>query len=226
MPVCGLEPWQMRPGDFVLERAHHQAYAARYFDAAGHKVASSRMMPAVMVYPESCWLYNDVCPGIYGHEIEQYRWLDPAQLSPQESAVFTNEEGRADDAERYAGWLRQGLVPPPIGVVEAHNGEWRITNGHRRWRAAQLAGMKVPAWFGPRQLGRDGLCLITGLTYEVALFNACLAGLAPPAGEVERVIGDVLAGRYGTELPRQYPELFKPEALSLAEQVCPSAAGA
>jgi hypothetical protein len=213
MFVHGSEPWQMRPGDFVPESAHHQAYTAHYFDAAGHKVASSRMTPAVMVYPEGCWLYNDTCPGIYGHELEQYRWLDPARISPQESAVFTNEEGRADDAERYASWLRQGLVPPPIGVVEAHNGDWRITNGHRRWRAAQLAGMKVPAWFGPRQLGRDGRYLITGLTYEVALLNACLASLEPPAGELDRVVREVQAGRYGMELPRQYPEFFKQEAL-------------
>ena len=206
------EIWQMRPADFVQWSEHHRLYLANYFSADRKRIASSRLKPADMpLLAEGAWMLEDEWPGIYGHELEQLRFLDPAQLHPQESGVITNEEGRGWDADRYANWRREGKLPPPIRVVEGLNGDLRICDGHRRWRAAQLAGVMVPAWVSPLFFSRiNGKPLVaSGLTYELALLSAFADGLPAPADQVACILREVAAGKY-TSLPDQFPALFQP----------------
>jgi hypothetical protein len=206
------EIWQMRPADFVQWSENQRLYLANYFDAAGKRTASSRLKPADMPpLPEGTWMYEDQWPGIYGHDLEQLRFLDPADLKPQETGVLANEEGRGWDADRYCQWRREGKLPPPIRVVEGLNGDLRICDGHRRWRAAQLAGLPVPAWVSPLCRSRiDGKPLVaTGLTYELALLAAYADGLPVLRDQVERVLREAAAGKY-TSLPEQFPELLEP----------------
>jgi hypothetical protein len=178
----------MCPGDFVSARALNRQYRANYFDSAGQRIQSSRTRPAgPFPFAEGAWLFDDELRSNYGHEIYELRLVDPGCLVPSETMVFTNQEGRARDAERYAAWLSEGRLAPPVMVVEALNGEWRITDGHRRWRAAQLAERKVRAWFGPlvptRQFSAiDGAPIRAGLTYELAVISALERGRTVPDG--------------------------------------------
>ena len=100
---------------------------------------------------------------------------------------------------------------PPIRVVEGLNGDLRICDGHRRWRAAQLAGVMVPAWVSPLFFSRiNGKPLVaSGLTYELALLSAFADGLPAPADQVACILREVAAGKY-TSLPDQFPALFQP----------------
>lgn len=125
---------------------------AQYFSGAGDKVASSRETPArIALPPEGTWRIDDQMRGLHGREIEVLCFLDPAELLLKEDLVEKNIEARGDDAKRYAEWMKEGLVPPPIRAVQLADGTGRISvsDGHRRVAAAKLAKCKVPAWVSP-----------------------------------------------------------------------------
>lgn len=121
--------------------------------------------------PLGAWRIDDQLKGIYGHQIEQLRELDPHRLVFSEDMAMTNDEGRGDDAERYRDWRKEGRRPPPISVIETENGDLRITDGHRRARAAQLAGLPIEAWVSPAvptgKIDSNGNEIKTGLTWEM-----------------------------------------------------------
>lgn len=190
-PVTALEtdPAKVPDEEFLKQSEYQDRIATHYFDANGARrvvpgldgrpeAASSRTVPVVdLRLQEGQWLIDDKFKGIYGHEIAQLRSLDPASLQLMEEDYTTgvNWEGRGDDARRYAGWIRQGLTPPPITVLETERGRMRVMDGHRRVAAAKLTGTQVLAWVWPAMDHPKGLIdqgtmkvMRVGLTYEAA----------------------------------------------------------
>lgn len=165
-------PGRLPLSSFVSLKDIDRVYRSNYFDDQGGKVASSRTTPAArqLPVPLGTWVIED-WKGIHGHEIGQLRLVDPGRLRASED---TGPEKR-EDVQRYAEWLRQGLVPPPINVVETDAGGYAVTDGHRRWLAAKLAHVNVPAIVWPLADHPEGLkyggedrVLRVGLTYELA----------------------------------------------------------
>jgi RNA polymerase sigma factor (sigma-70 family) len=158
---------------------HHKKLWQFYHD----RNASSRTTPSELPNPPVGSWRMDKHFGIYGREIEQLRMVPVHELTLSEGDYTdpkVNDEGRGDDARRYAGWMKEhGLEHlPPIHVVETDQGTHRVVNGHRRTAAAKLAGMThIPAWVSPRMktgkkyYGQD-LDIGTGLTYEGARHGA------------------------------------------------------
>jgi hypothetical protein len=148
-----------------------------YFSANGEQIASSRQTP-VLDYPyrPGTWRIDDHF-GTYGREAERLEMLDPHSLELSEEDYTTrNDEGRGDDAARYAEWIKEGKMPPPIDVVETEEGRLRVSEGHRRVAAAKLAGVKIPAWVSyamhTGRVGSNDKPIMVGLTYEGARYGA------------------------------------------------------
>lgn len=161
--VATDDPGRLREDEFVPERAYEDALRDTYFTPDGaRRVESSRTTPqrAIQI-PLGAWMLEDF-QGIHGQEINQLRVLDPSTLLVSED---TGPDKR-DDVERYAEWIRQGLVPPPISVVETWEGNFKITNGHRRALAAKKAGALLHAWVSPTVTLPSGSR--AGLTLELA----------------------------------------------------------
>lgn len=150
-PASGKLPeaHEVHPSEYVNAKEYDEAYRANYFDADGKKIASSRMIPAKPDgLPVGTWKVDQV-KGTRGRELEQLRELDPHTLEVSEDNVDRNIEGRGDDADRYASWMKEGSVPPPATVVETPKGKLKVVNGHRRLAAAKKAGMPLRAWVSP-----------------------------------------------------------------------------
>ena len=133
---------------------------------------SSRKTPtSYRAPPVGTWRIDD-WSGLYGRYIEELALFPVDALTPTEFEVENNYEGRGDDSLRYAKWMEQGHIPPPISVVQADNGELRITDGHRRWWAHKRLGIPVRAWVSWSVPGdhvdHKGHPIQTGLTYELA----------------------------------------------------------
>lgn len=161
--VSTERPEMLDECQFVVERAYEAALRATYFDAWGSRRAeSSRTTPQRPIdLPIGVWMLDDFV-GLHGREISQLRLLEPSVLLVSEDTGA----GKRGDVARYAEWLRQGLVPPPITVVETWEGNLKISNGHRRALAATEAGVLVPAWVGPTVTLPSGSRV--GLTLELA----------------------------------------------------------
>ena len=135
------------------------------------------------VYPElepGTWMLDDLHRGAYGRGIEELVEFQPRDLEPKEFSwddpkAELRHEGKWHDVERYADWLRAGGSPPPISVVQTDRGDLRVTDGHRRLAAADLAGKPVRAWVSWVAPHPEGLCeahsgrpIGVGLTHELA----------------------------------------------------------
>lgn len=197
-------PWQLEPDELVpaSERRHrnHETY--------GRGMSSRRTPLRLPHYPDGVWRIEDEHVFLYGREVDQLRSFDPAQLSLSEQMVERNEEGRGDDARRYAEWQSQGLEPPPVNVIETMNGKWRVTDGHRRVAAARMIGKPVRGWFSPYvNVGEEGLVVQAGLTYELAVVEAYRRGELRDSARVKRVLERGLdrGGAWG--LVERYPQL-------------------
>ena len=181
----GEGPELRDPADLTIDNVlrssdFHAAWKRFYYDENGNQVVSSRLQPAELSslrLQEGTWMVDDQFKGIHGHEIAQLRWLDPYKLELQEPDYTKepNYEGRGDDARRYAGWMKEGKIPPPIMVLETEAGTLRVTDGHRRTAAAKWAEQKVLAWVYPiaehpggLTEGATGRVQQTGFTYEMA----------------------------------------------------------
>jgi len=161
---------------YIDAEEHHR----KLYDFYRNQNASSRTTPSPLPNPPVGSWRMDKHFGIYGREIEQLRMVPVADLTLSEGDYTdpkVNDEGRGDDARRYAGWMKAHGIEhlPPIHVVETDQGTHRVMNGHRRTAAAKLAGLThIPAWVSPRMktgkkyFGQD-LDIGTGLTYEGAL---------------------------------------------------------
>ena len=89
---------------------------------------------------------------------------------------YDNHAGKAEDARRYAEWIRGGLVPPPVVILETDRGGLQLSgDGHRRIAAHKLAGRThIFGWVSPcmdhpeglRADGGQGPVLRIGMTYE------------------------------------------------------------
>lgn len=169
------------PPPCVSEYLHAAQYRrqlrANYFSQDGKKLASSRATPASLELPVTgSWRIDDHV-GLHGREISVLVAVDPDALDLSEAdwsdPSIPNYEGRRDDAERYACWIADGLIPPPIEVVQTDSGTFRVTDGHRRLAAAKLAGASsLLAWISPTMPHPTGLAdclgeiLRVGMTFE------------------------------------------------------------
>jgi hypothetical protein len=131
-------------------------------------------------FPVGAWFVDDFALG-YGHAIEQLAWVSLADIVPTEL-----HGGRLDPTKRryldtYTDWLREGFQPPPASIVEAENGDLRLTDGHRRYLAAQAANMPtllaLVSYCVPGSAHDPaGKVISTDLTLEIAMQDAQLAG--------------------------------------------------
>lgn len=78
--------------------------------------------------------------GIHGTEIVELCEVPLAWLRPSESPNM-------HVVAQYAEWMQAGHEPPPIHIIQTEKGTLRITNGHHRFAAAQVAGKPtIRAW--------------------------------------------------------------------------------
>lgn len=216
--------WQHDPtppvdeSQYIDADEHHKKLWQFYHD----RNASSRTTPSELPNPPVGSWRMDKHFGIYGREIEQLRMVPVHELTLSEGDYTdprVNDEGRGDDARRYAGWMKEhGLEHlPPIHVVETDQGTHRVMNGHRRTAAAKLAGMThIPAWVSPRMktgkkyYGQD-LDIGTGLTYEGAHHGAEAA--SKMYEERQRKLSDSIraerAAKENAPAPESYSQQFR-----------------
>jgi hypothetical protein len=167
-----MHPWELTPQQMV------PMSKIRFMESSPYQGdVSSRFTPnrAYELPPDGSWaIHTSAWPT--GHDVFKLVTLPVAQLVPTEDV---RDNGRYGDAERYAQWLLDGLVPPPIHLVETAAGELRVINGHRRLRAHQLAGVTfIKAWLSPSCWHSDYSA--TGLTHEWSILRAIQHGEVPP----------------------------------------------
>ncbi len=184
---------------------------------------SSRYTPLRLPgYPDGAWMIEDEHVFLYGHEIEELRSFDPAQLVVSEHMVECNEEGRGDDARRYAEWWRQGIEPPPISVVETLLGKWSVTDGHRRVAAALIVGKPIRGWFSPYIfVGEEGRVVQAGLTFEIAVIEAYRRGELGDGARVKQILESALTCGGAWGLTERYPQLFSEIGINAQHYLAP-----
>lgn len=182
-----INPALLALEDFTSYRQFRKEYIDNYVGQDDVVVKSSRFHPAVVPgIAEGTWAIDDE-PGPYGYEIAVYLYLDPFKLAYTEDPLQ-----RFDDVLRYEEWRTQGLLPPPITVVEAERGALTISDGHRRTEAARRSNLPVPAWVWPAAKipgisTPDGGPILAGLTCELAAFWSYRAGLPYETGALARI---------------------------------------
>jgi hypothetical protein len=146
--------------------AHHQATRN-----------SSRTEPSTFQQPPVGTWKIDSLNGYRGHSIDQLRMVPVQDLKISEEDYSLpnapNPAGKKDDAERYAEWMKTNGIKdlPPLHVLETDEGSLKISDGHRRFSAAKMAGVThLPAWVSPRMYTGlrqpDGKPIYTALTHE------------------------------------------------------------
>lgn len=130
----------------VINHTDYNQYLTRHYSQATSNMESPvTNLPAMT--PGQTWKVGLTTD--YGTEISQLVELDPYTLDIPEgdhTSQETSFDGRWQYAKVYADWLRQGLTPPPVDVVQIDSGKLRVVDGHRRVAAAKIAGQKVLAW--------------------------------------------------------------------------------
>jgi hypothetical protein len=194
------EAWQVPMSKMLDDREYRKAERAPYFDEAGEKIASSRMTPRPAdKTPLGTWKVDSLNLN-YGRHVEQLRELDPKGLVRKEEPGVNVERSRADDAERYAEWAKEGNPLPPITVLEGEDGRYIVSDGHRRHAAALKLGVPIRAWVSPMaelpgKFDSEGRPLKAGLTQELAVWHALNRGEKVPP-DVLKELPD-LAEKYG-----------------------------
>lgn len=173
------KPWRLEQTEFHQASEVERRFASNYVNEQGQVVRSSREFPAEADdYATGSWRLNDDFRGIYGRNIDQLREVPIKDLhrgEPRDPVKFADED-------TYTRWFGEGKEAPPVEVVETNDGSLVITNGHRRFEAAQRAGRKtLRAWVSPRaeipgSLTYEGAPQYTGLTRELAVWEAAARG--------------------------------------------------
>lgn len=140
-----------------------------YFNSNGQQLHSSRTAPLnYMPFRIGDWHIDDVY-GVYGRSIDVVISvsIDAIRLT-EEDYTKVNYEGRGDDAMRYAAWLQQGLIAPPISILETERFNLDVIDGHRRVAAAKLADRPtILAWVSfAMPVNANPGAVKTGLTFE------------------------------------------------------------
>lgn len=198
------------------ERSH-------YVDERGWQTGSSRTKP-MSEYPwkAGTWKIDNRHYGPYGRDVEQLREVPVDDLVLSE-ADYTkvNDEGRGEDAARYAVWAREGKNIPPISVIETDTGKLMVSDGHRRLAAAKLAGKKtILAWVSPRMdTGKktpEGNPIYVGATYE-GLKHGAEAAAAEYNRRQRALLEEQKKTTQGSkeEAPKQLEKAFEKAALEL-----------
>ena len=158
--IPGKAVWAMTRDEFVSERRYKKALHSTYFDDKEQRlVPSSRTTPqneSLYDFPLGVWMLEDDTkhdrfkPSPHGTRVFQLREVAFEHLKFTEDKVAKNEGSRGDDAQRYAQWIRDGLMPPPIKCFEdPADGTIKIFDGHRRATACHLARVPIRAWVNP-----------------------------------------------------------------------------
>lgn len=149
--------------DFISEGAFDKKVNGHYYE---NRDLSSRTTPAAEYnLKEGTWIVADY-KLMDGHPMGQLRLMDVNDIIPTEDLVPTNTQGRGWDSERYADWMREGKTPPPITVLEMENGEYTVSDGHRRYFAAKATTGRVWAWVWPMMDNPRHPDMKTAMTYE------------------------------------------------------------
>jgi hypothetical protein len=168
------------PEVYLSAREEHVRLRSCYIASGDQVIASSRLVPAhAYSMPEIGAWRVDEFEGLHGHEVAQLQCVPVEVVGLVEEdwsrACYAEQVGKAEDARRYAEWIRAGHVPPPVEIVETDRGEVQLAgDGHRRLAAHKLAGCShIFAWVSPcmdhpQGLRRDGdgPVLRVGMTYE------------------------------------------------------------
>jgi len=136
--------------------------------------SSSRTHPFVLNVPAiGTWRIDDF-RGIYGRSITVLTELEPKTLTDSElDSMGKLDYVKRPDATRYEQWIREGVRPPPVEVLETERGQLRVSDGHRRLVASRSAGAKLLCWVSPTvnvptgALDCNGVPIKTGLTFEM-----------------------------------------------------------
>jgi hypothetical protein len=162
------------PAEYVDAGAYSEALHRPYVKD-GQVIASSRYVPFEGDIPAVGSWRRSQYAGPYGHDIEQLRMVKIRDLDLPEVRGGALDPSKRGDDLRYSEWLNEGRAPPPIEVVEMDKGGLRVSDGHRRTLAAQIAGREeVPAWVSfsvdaPHgRLDASGAPIKTGLTDKIA----------------------------------------------------------
>lgn len=152
-------------------------------------------------FPVGAW-FEEAFAMAYGHMVYQLTWVALRNIAPTELHGGRLDPTKHRYLEVYKGWLASGHQPPPVTIVESDSGELRLVDGHRRFVAAlelrlpailALVSFAVPgASFTP-----EGAPIMTGLTLEIALQDARMAG------------SKALTSAQWAELEAKIPELRK-----------------
>lgn len=72
------------------------------------------------------------------------------EVDPNDLELTEAEDGvrKRQDYQDYVAWMKQGIEPPPIYVMEREDGKLNAVN-RRRTLAAREAGINLKAWFSP-----------------------------------------------------------------------------
>lgn len=121
-------------------REHLDAPTARWLDTVYLRVLPSSLTPWTLPAPPiGSWRLNMLGEA----------WM----LVRIPVAAMTASEGdwdyarRLETTQRYAAWMGEGQMPPPLDVVESDRGSL-LTLNRRRWLAAQMAGVEeLICWY-------------------------------------------------------------------------------
>lgn len=102
---------------------------------------------------------------------------------------------RYPETLQYAEWMRQGIMPPPVGMLRHVNGDLILLN-RRRWLAARAAGVQdwlVWYWGPPHEVhcSRSRWWFPDKSEYHVSQYKS----IAQAGGNVRRSLGDFAFGR-------------------------------
>ena len=196
-------PLELTEDEFIPAKEWQKEARRTYFDDDGARlVESSRTTPQRdMGVPLGAWMLDDFV-GIRGKEVSQLRLLDPNLLISSEDT----EPFKQQDIERYAAWMREGRVAPPITVMETIPTDpdaptrLKITDGHRRWQAAMRAEVPILAWVAPVVTVEErGEPWRTGLTLENAAAYTPVPVMSPAVATRQK-LRDTLLGVAGTSV--------------------------
>lgn len=171
-------------------------YTAPYYEN-GIYSRSSRTHPlAYPVLPIGIWRVDRLWLSP-GRMADQLREIEVDSLKLSESS---DDCGKPADIERYAQWLGESLIPPPICVLERDNGDLAISDGHRRWHAARRADIQsLRAWVSPKGLRgyhpETNQPMYVALTYEIAVLEAIAQGQLVPLSIAQATLDALANGR-------------------------------
>jgi hypothetical protein len=171
----GYGPWTLEITDFVpMGYLHRLAPPGRLTEPVDFDINE---------FPEGTW-FKDKFSGNYGRNIYELVWVNPEDIVPTELIDDDISPERRKYIQPYIDWIQEGHQPPPVRLIEAENGDLRLTDGHRRYIASRTLGvplLAIVSYAVPTgSVDTQGRPIKTGLTAEIARQDADLIGRMDP----------------------------------------------